>query len=550
MQPRPRHLPAARRVASLGVTAALVIGGVAATTIDTATAQPAAPAGARTPSAAERVVPTPVSLTELSGAPFTLQPVTTIHVDPAAAQGAWAVGTDLARLLRPATGYRIRVVRSRGTGAHDEIDLNAGGPRRLGSEGYQLTVRRHAVTVTARSAAGFFHGVQTLRQLLPAQIESPMRQHVEWTAPAVRITDYPRFPIRAAMLDVSRHFFTVAEVKKYIDDLAPYKLNTLELHLSDDQGWRLFIKGWPRLATYGGALEVGGTPGGYYTQQQYTGIVRYAAAHFMTVVPEFDFPSHSNAALASYAKLNCDGKAPPRYTGTDVGFSSVCVPKAITYRFLDDVVRQVAALTPGPYLSLGGDEAHSTSQADYDTFMKKAVAIVGKYGKKLWGWHQTAAADVPRGSVAAYWGTAGSAADEALAREAVAKGERLVMAPADHAYLDMQYAPDFPYGLHWAGYVSVTDSYAWDPGTLVPGVSAADVSGVLAPIWSETLKNIDEVELMAFPRVVGIAEIGWSPRSTHDFQAYRVRLAAQAERWTLGGVNFYRAPDVPWDRFG
>ncbi len=403
------------------------------------------------------------------------------------------------------------------------------------------------MTITAREASGFFHGVQTLRELLPAQIENHVHQpDVRWTAPRVTITDYPRLPIRAAMLDVSRHFFTVAEVEKYIDDLAPYKLNTLELHLSDDQGWRLYINSWPRLATYGGSLEVGGTPGGYYTQSDYRTIVRYAAAHFMTVVPEFDFPSHINAALASYARLNCDGVAPPLYTGTDVGFSSVCVPKPVTYRFLDDVVREVAALTPGPYISLGGDEAHSTSPSDYLTFMNKALRIVHKYGKQLWGWHQTAAADVTPGSVAAYWGTADSPTDEALAREAVAKGEKLVLAPADHAYLDMQYAPGFPYGQNWAGYVSVRKSYSWDPATLIPGVSGADVSGVLTPVWSETLKNIDEVELMAFPRVVGIAELGWSPRSTHDFAAYRLRLAAQAQRWILGDVNFYRAPDVPW----
>jgi hexosaminidase len=325
-------------------------------------------------------------------------------------------------------------------------------------------------------------------------------------------------------------------------------MNTLELHLSDDQGWRLFINSWPRLATYGGSLEVGGTPGGYYTQDQYEEIVQYAAAHFMTIVPEFDFPSHINAALASYARLNCDNQAPPLYTGTDVGFSSVCVPKPVTYQFLDDVVREVAALTPGPYISLGGDEAHSTSPSDYVTFMDKASAIVHKYGKQLWGWHQTAASHVSAGSVAAYWGTTGSSTDEALARKAVAKGEKLVLGPADHAYLDMQYAPNFPYGLHWAGYVNVRQAYAWDPATFIPGVSEADVNGVLAPVWSETLKNIDEVELMAFPRVVGIAEIGWSPRSTHDFAAYELRLAAQGPRWVLGDVTFYRAPGVPWPR--
>lgn len=508
-------------------------------------------AAADTPPPQQRVVPAPVSLTTQAGAPFTLTRSSSIYVYPPASAQVLHVADYLADLMRPATGYALPVRAGTGAGANGAIHLVLGGALRLGAEGYHLSVTADSVVIDAHSPAGFFHGVQTLRQLFPPQIENrTLQPGFEWTVPRVRVTDYPRFPIRAAMLDVSRHFFTVAEVEKYIDDLAPYKLNTLELHLSDDQGWRLFINSWPRLATYGGSLEVGGTPGGYYTQDEYTAIVRYAASRFLTVVPEFDFPGHTNAALASYARLNCDDTAPPLYTGTDVGFSSVCVPKPVTYRFLDDVVREVAAITPGPYISLGGDEAHSTSSSDYITFMDKASAIVHKYGKQLWGWHQTAAAHVSAGSVAVYWGTADSPADEALAREAVAKGEKLVLAPADHAYLDMKYAAGFPYGQNWAGYVSVRKSYAWDPSTLIPGVSGTDVSGVLAPVWSETLKNIDEVELMAFPRIVGIAEIGWSPRSTHDSRAYRLRLAAQGPRWVLGNVNFYRAPDVPWSRGG
>ncbi|WP_228984746.1 family 20 glycosylhydrolase, partial [Streptomyces sp. DH12] len=183
------------------------------------------------------------------------------------------------------------------------------------------------------------------------------------------------------MLDVSRHFFSVDEVKRYIDRIALYKINKLHLHLSDDQGWRIAVDSWPRLAAYGGSTEVGGGPGGHYTKDDYREIVRYAASRYLEVVPEIDMPGHTNAALASYAELNCDGVAPPLYTGTEVGFSSLCVGKEITYDFVEDVVREIAALTPGRYLHIGGDEAHSTPHEEYVAFMERVQPVVARYGK-------------------------------------------------------------------------------------------------------------------------------------------------------------------------
>ncbi len=172
------------------------------------------------------------------------------------------------------------------------------------------------------------------------------------------------------MLDVARHFFGVADVKRFVDLMALYKLNRLHLHLTDDQGWRLAIRSWPKLAKHGGSTEVGGGPGGFYTQRQYAELVAYAAARYVTVVPEIDMPGHTNAALASYAKLSCDGIAPALYTGIEVGFSSLCIRKELTYRFVDDVIGEVAALTPGPYLHIGGDEAQATAPDDYVYFLE------------------------------------------------------------------------------------------------------------------------------------------------------------------------------------
>jgi len=489
-----------------------------------------------------RVIPAPASLTTRPHESFALTPRTRIVARDGAAT---SVAGFLAGVLRPSTGYAVPV--THGGDDRGAITLDLERSSGLGSEGYRLDVGRDGVRLRAATPEGLFRGVQTIRQLLPGAIESSTVQPGPWTMPGVRIADAPRFPWRGAMVDVSRHFFTVAEIERYIDEISLYKVNMLHLHLSDDQGWRIVIDSWPRLAPYGGSLEVGGTPGGYYTKADYAEIVRYAAAHFITVVPEIDGPGHVNAALASYAELNCDGVAPPLYTGIDVGFSSLCVNNDVTYRFLDDVVREIAALTPGPYFDIGGDEAHSTTPADYQTYLARVQAIVHKYGKRMSGWADISAAPLRGDSVAQYWNPAsGSDPGTGTATNAAKQGVKLVFSPASKAYLDMKYTPDTPLGLHWAGYVEVQDSYSWDPVTFVDGIRESDVLGVEAPVWSETLLNIHDIEFMAFPRLPGIAEIGWSPRTGRSWDEYKVRLAAQGPRWDAMGVNFYRSPQVPW----
>ncbi|MCF3965126.1 beta-N-acetylhexosaminidase [Streptomyces fuscigenes] len=499
-----------------------------------------------------QIVPEPAHVRP-GGSPFTLGAGTRIETEGrgAGAREARQVGTYLAGLLRPATGYRLPVVdaprhSSRGSLT---LDLDPRGDAALGTEGYRLDSGRDGVTLTARTSAGLFHGVQTLRQLLPASIEKHSRQRGPWQVAGGTVTDVPRYAYRGAMLDVSRHFFTPAQVEKYIDQLALYKINELHLHLSDDQGWRIAVDSWPRLATYGGSTEVGGGTGGYYTKAQYQQIVAYAASRHLEVVPEIDMPSHTEAALASYPELNCDGVAPPLYTGTEVGFSSLCVPKAVTYDFVDDVVRELAALTPGRYLHIGGDEAHSTSQADYVAFMDKAQAVVTKYGKRVMGWHQMTAARQSPGAVAEYWGTdTTGAAERAQVAKAALAGTKVVLAPADRSYLDMKYTDDTVLGQDWAGTVEVDRSYGWDPGTYLAGagVPASAVLGVEAPLWSETLTDNADIEAMAFPRLPGIAELGWSPESALDWNTYKVRLAAQGPRLAAMGIDFYRSPLVDW----
>lgn len=487
------------------------------------------------PRAGLGLVPMPVSVERL-GEGYALAAGSAIR----AVGDASGVGEVLAGALRPSTGFAIPVGRT------GDVTLDLVEDGALGGEGYRLAVTRDGVRIEAATPAGLFRATTTLRQLLPPGIECAGGQPGRpWPIPGVRITDRPRFAHRGAMLDVARHFFTVADVKRFVDLVSAYKVNVLHLHLSDDQGWRLAIDSWPRLATHGGSTAVGGGAGGFYTKAELTDIVRYAARRHVTVVPEIDTPGHTNAALASYPELNCDGAVQPLYIGIAVGFSSLCLRLEATYAFLADVFGELTELTPGPLVHIGGDEAHSTPRADYLRYIPRVAGIVNGLGKRVMGWQEIADCELPAGSVVQYWGT-GDERSAQRARSAAEQGAQVVMSPANRAYLDMKYDPDSPYGQHWAGHVDVRDSYDWDPARQVPGVDEAAIAGVEATIWTETLQTMREVEFMAFPRLPGIAEIGWSSTAGRSWPEYRHRLAAHAVRWRAMDVNYHPSPDVPW----
>jgi hexosaminidase len=483
-----------------------------------------------------RIIPAPAVVELMPEQPFPLVPPPTIAID-SGRQEVRAAAEALASYFRAATGHHSPVVPM---GIEDDsrivVSLTRTGD--LGPEGYSLDVDESAVRLAAGAPVGLFRGIQSVRQLLRSTADR---------LPAVRVRDYPRFGWRGLMLDVARHFMPVDAVVRFIDLMALYKMNVLHLHLSDDQGWRIHIDAWPRLADHGGSLQVGGTPGGYYTKPDYVEILRRAAANHITVVPEIDTPGHTNAALASYPELNCTGVPPPLYTGTKVGFSSLCIDREVTYQFLDDVVREIAELSPGDYFHIGGDEAHQTSVDEYLRFVGRAGQIVREHGKTLVGWHELAKAHVTPGSVAQYWGNTSSHDGRDLARVAVDKGMKLVTSPSDRAYLDMKYDPSTHLGLNWAGYTDVRKSYDWDPATLIDGVGEDDVLGVEAALWSETIADVPDAEFMLFPRLPGLAEIGWS-QPNRSWEEYRIRLATHGGRWEALGINFYRSPQVPWER--
>jgi len=484
------------------------------------------------------VVPVPVSAVASAGPPFVIDRDTAILSDTP------DVSDYLAKILRGSTGFAIPTTHAATTNTANAIVLTLrGAPANVGTEGYQLTAGGRGVTIRANAPAGLFAGVQTLLQLLPPAVMSGTAQRATWSVPASVVTDYPRYSYRGAMLDVARHFFAVDEIKRYIDQIALYKINYLHLHLSDDQGWRIAIDGWPNLTLHGGSTQVDGTPAGYYTQDDYRAIVAYAASRFITVIPEIDMPGHTNAALSSYAELNCDGKAPDLYTGVQVGFSSLCVGKDITYTFIDDVIGELAALTPGPYIHIGGDESHATKPDDYATFIERAQKVVLAHGKTPMGWHDITDAALEPSTVAEFWGTDPKNAPTIAAAKA---GTKIVLSPADYAYLDMKYDDSTLLGQTWAGTVNLNTAYNWDPGTYLSGVDPSAVLGVEACLWTETIRSSGDIEFMAFPRLPAIAELGWSPRATHDISAFDARIAAQGPRWKIMGVNFYQTPEVAW----
>jgi hexosaminidase len=523
----PRRLPVL--ALGLAVTAALLV--------------PATPAAAATAVAFTAVVPVPVSSTPTAGVSYTITASTTIYAQPASAPAA-AIANQFAARLRASTGFPLPVNTSVSAPTDGIALLLTGAPGSVGTQGYQLDVTAGAIAVRANQPAGLWNGVQTLRQLLPVTADATTVQAGPWPVPGGQIVDYPRFSHRGAMLDVARHFFTVAQVERYLDQIALYKINVLHLHLSDDQGWRIAINSWPNLAVYGGSTQVGGGAGGYYTQADYSAIIAYAADRYITVIPEIDMPGHTNAALASYAQLNCNGVAPNLYTGTNVGFSSLCVPLELTYTFIDQVIGELAALTPGGYVHIGGDEASSTTASDYQYFINRVQPIVAAHGKAMIGWHDIATAPpLAASTVAQFWGTTTSNAPLATA---VAGGTKVIMSPANKTYLDMKYTRKIKLGQTWAGLIDVNTAYDWNPGTYLSGVTEASVLGVEAPLWTETIVTSANIEYMAFPRLPAIAELGWSPWSTHDLTTFKQRLGAQGPRWNVMGINYYHSTQVTW----
>lgn len=472
------------------------------------------------------LIPKPATLT-VSAGEFALSATTRINASNAE---TLTIGKLLGEYIEQHTNLKLTVVETDDRSGNIQLKLIA--DTNLGEEGYKLSIQSDGIELSASQPAGLFYGAQTLRQIISAH-QSTLK------LPAVSITDSPRFTWRGTMLDVARHFFSVDDVKHYIDLISHYKINRLHLHLTDDQGWRIEIKSWPKLTEIGAQTQVNGGGGGFYTQAEYQEIVAYAASRYVMIVPEIDTPGHTNAALASYAELNVSEEAPHLYEGTEVGFSSLGVHMEVTYRFLDDVVRELAEITPAPYFHIGGDETHATPKEDFKTFIKLMQEIVYAHNKIAIGWAEIGEVELNPQTIAQHWqGAAYKGAKE--------QGNKFIISPGNKTYLDMKYAEDTPLGLTWAGLISVKDGYSWEPGSYMDGLEESDILGIEAPLWTETVITMKDIEFMVFPRLPGLAELAWSPKGL-SWDEYKLRLAKHGEHMKKLGINFFKSPDVDWE---
>ena len=493
--------------------------------------------------AINNIIPKPLKVIPTNSG-FGLDSGTVIYTNQTT-KGFENVGKYLAEKIKHQINLDVPVNASAEESVSRMIFINQTDSLPLGSpEAYELYIKNDSIILNAKNAAGAFRGIQTLRQLIPEKSNDTLSSKPMWVIPSGKILDEPNFSYRGAMLDVARHFFTVEEVKKYIDLLAYYKFNKFHMHLTDDQGWRIEIKSWPKLTEIGGASEVGGGEGGYYTQEDFMELVAYAADRHIEIIPEVDLPGHTNAASLSYPFLHdANGRAKTPRVRTDmlVGYSSFDVRKYTVYSFLDDVIGEIAAISPSKYFHIGGDETFATTKKDYLYFVERVEGIVEKHGKNVIGWNEISQAKISPNSVHQLW------KEVHHSLEAVKNGSKIILSPGKKMYLDMKYDNDTKLGLTWAGLIPVDTAYQWNPETYIKELDKEDILGIEAPLWSETISNSEELEYLAFPRVIGYSELGWSVQKNRNWEDYTKRVVGHQSFLEKEKVNYYPSSKIPWN---
>jgi len=526
-------------------------------------------AACRGPGAPEPVLPAPLPLvpqpervTRLTGS-FALTASASIHLsDPENAE-LRALGEEARQLVKDETGLDLHI-------AEGAVDSTGGAItlRRTREDtttgSYRLTVDPAGVSVSAATPAGIFYGLQTLRQLLPAETDAGSSTR---SVPAVEIVDRPRFPYRGMHLDVGRHFFPASFIKQYIDLMAMYKMNTFHWHLTEDQGWRIEIKRYPRLTEVGAwrretMLEKNFDPyvgdgkpyGGFYTQDEIHDIVAYAQRRYVTIIPEVELPGHSTAALAAYPELACTEG--PFEVGTRWGvYEDVYCPKEETFEFLENVLDEVIALFPGQYIHIGGDEAPKTRWQEstfaqevirregladeselQSWFIRRIERFLSSRGRRLIGWDEILEGGLaPDATVMSWRGMTGGV-------EAARAGHDVIMTPTSHVYFDYYQGDPAHEPLAIGGYIPLQKVYSFEP---VPdeltSEEARHVLGAQGNVWTEYITTPEQVEYMVLPRMIALAEVVWSPRAARDWTSFLLRLTPQFPRLDRSGVR-YRIP--------
>ena len=509
------------------------------------------------------VIPQPLKMTVEKGT-FTLTPSATIKYT--GGESASDVAEYLAGLLRPATGFILKTEE----GGGGEIDLIIDTTLDWQPEEYRLTVEKKNVTLTGCSPAGLSRGVQTIRQLLPPAIEnSSAVKGIKWKMPCVTVTDFPRFAWRGMHLDVSRHFFDVSFIKRYIDILAFHKMNVFHWHLVDDQGWRIEIKKYPRLTEVGAwrvdredkpwdsrpAQQPGekATYGGFYTQEEIREVVAYAAKRHINVVPEIEMPAHVGSAMAAYPEFSCTGgpfTVPPGgvWPITDI----YCAGKEETFAFLEDVLTEVMDLFPSPYIHIGGDEADKTEWKKcplcqerirkeglnderelQSYFIKRIETFISSRGRHLIGWDEILEGGLAPGAAVMSWqGFEGGVA-------AATSGHNAVMTPVSHCYFNVYQDDPANEPASFRGLLTLKKVYSFEPvpAGLTPE-EAKFIIGAQGCLWTEYVTDGKTAEYMVLPRLTALSEVLWSAPEKRDWEDFSARLAVMMKRFDAMGVNY------------
>lgn len=507
------------------------------------------------------LIPQPIKA-ELAGGVFVVDENTVIVADTASMPEARKLQDDLA----PAMGFRLKVVES--AGSQGAITLRiADAFAGLADEGYALSVAPDGILIGAKARPGLFHGIQTLRQLLPPAIFRLARvEGVRWEVPCVRIEDQPRFKWRGLLVDTARHFVPKSSLIKFIDTMALHKFNSLQLHLTDDQGWRIEIKKYPRLTEVGAWRDetlVGHARtkpwqfdsrrhGGFYTQGDIREIVRYAADRHINVVPEIEMPGHARAAISAYPQLGCNPDTPLKpWTVWGVCPDIFC-PTDETIAFMQDVLTEVMELFPSPFIHIGGDEAVKDQwkaspvvqarikelglkdEAEMQSwFVKQMDAFLTRHGRRLVGWDEILEGGLAPGAVVMSW------RGEKGGITAAKSGHDVVMAPTSYTYLDYYQGPKESEPLAIGGDLPIEKVYSYEP---IPAELSADearhVLGTQGQLWSEYIPNRRHLEYMAYPRAAALAEVAWSAKERRDFDSFMNRLRQHVQRLQVMDVNF------------
>ncbi len=398
----------------------------------------------------------------------------------------------------------------------------------LGDEGYRLSIGDE-VRLEAQTDTGLFYAVQTLRQLLPVEPQD------SYTLPKLTIVDTPEFAWRGTMLDVARSFLPISYLEAHIDRMALFKLNRLHLHLSDDQGWRVEIKSHPRLTEIGGASSVEGGRSGFYTQWELRDLVAYGEARGVTIVPEIDLPGHTQAAIASYNELACQGVTNlSTYSGVEVGFSKLCLDQPdVTYPFVEAVLAEIVDIFPSEYIHIGGDEIKDPLYAE---FISRATKIVADLGRTAVAWEEGSVAEMDNNVLLQLWN------DEYDIQPALDRGHQLILSPCSYTYFDHGNYDGQPDTYTWCRKegVPLERAYSLDPQ------SFKQIYGVESAMWSELVHTDETADNRLWPRVITTAELGWSPLEARDFDRFLYRLDALRPHLDALGIEYYRPPELGW----